>query len=153
MRAAGGTVGKAIVAGVKGRKTNMVRAEVVESAGAGATVFTDEWRAYTPLQRMGYAHRAVKHSVGQYVDDMAHTNSIASFWAMMKRGYHGTYYQVSPEHLHRYVAEFSGRHNQRPLDTLDQTGDMVRGGDGRQLTCQQLIANGVRAKRRMEEAA
>ena len=32
----------------------------------------------------------------------------------------GTYHQMNPEHLHRYVAEFAGRHNDRPRDTVDQ---------------------------------
>jgi len=52
---------------------------------------------------------------------------------MMKRGYHGTYHWMSPKHLHRYVAEFKGRHNQRPLDTVDQIKRMVRGGEDERL--------------------
>ena len=52
---------------------------------------------------------------------------------MMKRGYYGTYHRMSPKHLGRYVGEFEGRHNQRPLDTIDQMGLMVRGTEGTQL--------------------
>ena len=44
---------------------------------------------------------------------MAHTNGLESFWSLMKRGYHGTYHQMSPKHLPRYVGEFSGRHHDR----------------------------------------
>ena len=58
---------------------------------------------------------------------MAHTNGIESFWAMLKRGYVGTYHRMSPKHLHRYVGEFSGRHNVRTADTIDQ---MVVNGSG-----------------------
>ena len=44
---------------------------------------------------------------------MAHTNGIESFWALLKRGYHGTYHHMSEKHLNRYVGEFAGRHNDR----------------------------------------
>ena len=36
---------------------------------------------------------------------------------MLKHGYHGTHHHLSIKHLHRYVNEFSGRHNLRPQDT------------------------------------
>ena len=44
---------------------------------------------------------------------------------MLKRGYQGVYHQFS-EHLHRYVGEFR-RHNDRPLNTVDQMAEIVRG--------------------------
>ncbi|MXW42253.1 MAG: IS1595 family transposase [Acidimicrobiia bacterium] len=166
MKAAGGPVGKAIVAGVRDRSTNKVAARVVDDttsdslvgmvqdhADKGALVLTDEAKGYLPLKKAGYSHRAVKHSVGQYVDGMAHTNGMESFWSILKRGYHGTYHQISPEHLDRYVAEFLHRHNERPKHTIDQMGSLVRGMDRKRLTYERLIANGVHARRRMEELA
>ena len=56
---------------------------------------------------------------------MAHTQGIESFWAALKRGYHGTYHKMSEKHLDRYVSEFAGRHNHRPLDTIDQMSAMA----------------------------
>jgi hypothetical protein len=53
----------------------------------------------------------VGHSAGEYVRDMAHTNGIESFWSLLKRGYIGVYPHMSTDHLHRYVNEFSFRHN------------------------------------------
>lgn len=61
---------------------------------------------------------------------------------MLKRGYIGTFHKMSPVHLHRYVAEFEGRHNARGHDTIDQMGAMVRGADGRRLRHADLIDHG-----------
>ena len=99
-------------------------------------VYTDEARAYEGLRR---AHQAVKHSTREYVDGAAHTNGIESHWALLKRGYIGTYHHMSAKHLQRYVTEFAGRHNARPLDTIDQMGAIVTGGAGKRLGYADLI--------------
>ena len=139
-----GTAGKTAVVGIKDRKTNQVKAQVVSSADTptlqgfvhrntdtAAVVYTDEAAAYNGLRR---PHRAVRHSVGEYVRDMAHTNGIESHWATLKRGHDGVYHHFSPKHLGRYVNEFSGRHNVRPMDTEDQMTLMVQKSVGRRLT-------------------
>ena len=59
---------------------------------------------------------------------------------MLKRGYHGTYHQMSPKHLQRYVNEFSGRHNVCEADTVDQMKMVVRGMEGRRLRKVDLVA-------------
>lgn len=85
-------------------------------------------------QRVADLEEAVQHSVAQYVNGQAHVNGVESFWASLKRGYHGTHHWMSAKHLDRYVAEFCGRHNRRPLDTEDMMAASVRGMVGRQLT-------------------
>ena len=70
---------------------------------------------------------------------MASTNGIESFWALLKRGLHGTYHHVSRKHLDRYVTEFSGRHNARPLGTEVQMANIVKGMEGKRLTYNRLI--------------
>ena len=105
--------------------------------GLGETVYTDDRASYKGIP---YPHKAVKHSVSEYVKDQAHTNGIESFWATLKRGYHGTYHHVSEKHLSRYVAEFEGRHNSRPADTVKQIASIVRGMDGKRLRYQDLVA-------------
>ncbi len=146
---ANGTVGKTAVVGMKDRKTNQVQATVVERTNQetlqgfvnsrrvpGAKVYTDEHGGYIGLSN----HESVKHSVGQYVENMAHTNGIESFWAMLKRGYYGTYHKMSIKHLSRYVNEFSGRHNIRPLDTMTQMARVARRLAGKRLSYADLIA-------------
>ena len=48
----------------------------------------------------------------EYVKDQAYTNGIESFWALLKRGYIGTYHKMGVKHLNRYAKEFADRHNQ-----------------------------------------
>ena len=89
LRAGRGPVGKTPVVGVKDRLTGIVCAEVVpgtdaktlqafvaDHASPGAMIYTDDAAAYTGLP---FKHESVKHSVGEYVDGMAHTNGIESF--------------------------------------------------------------------------
>lgn len=150
LRAGRGPVGKTPVVGAKDRETGRVSAEVIESptqrnlhrfiyrnVEKGAQVYTDEARAY---KGMPYPHASVNHGVEQYVDGMAHVQGVESFWATLKRGYQGVYHRMSPKHLPRYVAEFSGRHNSRPLDTIDQIATLIRGMRGKRLRYQDLIA-------------
>ena len=149
LNAGRGTVGKTAVVGVKDRATNQVSAKPVEKTDKAtlqefvhsktkptATVYTDEASAYVGLRR---PHRAVRHSAGQFVDGMASTNGIESFWSMLKRGYIGTYHWFSTHHLSRYVVEFQARHNQRQLDTVDQIRLLMRGMDGKRLRYIDLI--------------
>ena len=148
LNAGRGAVGKQAVVGAKDRNTNRINATpvsstdqptlqgfVIENVVSGAKVYTDEHRAYQGLTN----HEAVKHSAGEYVNGMAHTNGVESFWALMKRGLNGTYHQMSEKHLGRYVDEFAGRHNQREADTIDQMGAMVRGMDGKRLRYRELV--------------
>ena len=130
LRAGRGGVGKAAVVGAKDRRTNRVRAKVTEkvdtetlqkfiadNAANGATVYTDDASAF---KGMPFAHESVRHSTGEYVKDMAHTNGIESFWSVLKRAHKGTFHHLSAKHLDRYVQEFAGRHNDREKDTLDR---------------------------------
>ena len=149
LHAGRGAVGKAPVVGVRDRETNQVSAAPVERTDkatlqefvhsrteTSATVYTDEARAYIGLRR---DHETVRHSAGEYVNGMASTNGMESFWAGLKRGYQGVYHWFSTKHLHRYVSEFEGRHNDRPLDTIDQMSAIVAGMMGRQLRYSDLI--------------
>ena len=144
-----GAVGKAIVAGVKDRPSNRVQARVVLATDRrtltgfvgrhttpAATIYTDDHPAYRGLLH----HQTIRHSAGEYVRGAAHTNGIEAFWALFKRGDYGTYHQMSPKHLPRYVAEFAGRHNARPLDTIDQMRAIVRGLVGKRLRYRTLVA-------------
>ncbi len=147
----GGTTGKVAVVGMKDQDTGQVHAEVTSSTGKeslqgfvhkhtadGATVYTDDHKAYSNMQ--GVKHETVKHSVGEYVNDQATTNGVESFWALMKRSYHGVYHHWSEKHMDRYVDEFEGRFNARRLDTIDQMRLIAMNMVGKRLKYNDLVA-------------
>ena len=106
----------------------------------GTTVYTDGHPAYIVLADYGYDHGWVNHSVGQYVNGLATTNGIESFWALLKRGYMGTFHWMSWKHLHRYVNEFAYRHNAGPGNGFRTIGDVLERTQGERLTYKKLIA-------------
>jgi len=145
-----GTKGKVIVAGAKDRDSKKVSIRVVrgtdrkslrtfvrDNVGKGSVLYTDQHQAYVGIPT--YSHDSVNHSVKEYVRDQVHTNGIESFWAMLKRGYMGTYHRMSPKHLPRYVAEFEGRHNQREHDTPTQMVRMSQNVEGKRLRYKDLV--------------
>ncbi len=145
-----GTVGKTAVVGIRDRATKQVRAKVTERVDAehlqgfvientkpGARVYTDDASAYDGLP---FTHESVRHSVSEYVKDMAHTNGVESFWATLKRAHKGTFHKLSPKHLDRYVQEFAAKHNMRDSGTLAQMRNTVARLVGRNLLYRDLIA-------------
>ena len=132
LKAGRGSVGKTPVAGIKDRETNQVDAKVVEATDAPtlqsniraktdrtAIIYTDDASAHIGLPRH---HETVQHSVGEFVKNMAHTNGMESFWALLKRGYIGIYHWMSNMHLDRYVAEFEGPSQQPPQGHAQPNG-------------------------------
>ncbi len=85
-------------------------------------------------------HESVKYSVSEYVNGQAHTNGVESFWAVLKRAYHGVYHQLSPKHLQRYVNQFAGKHNVRHMDTIDQMGHVAAAMVDKRLLWRELTA-------------
>ncbi len=81
-------------------------------------------------------HETVKHSAKEYVNGRAHTNGIESIWALLKRGYSGTYHYFSHKHLHRYVNEFAFRSNEGncKVDIKDRMSSLCKGIAGRRIS-------------------
>ena len=149
LRLGRGPVGKKPVIGVRDRETGLIRAEVIhattrdvlhgfikENVSIRSQVYTDEAHAYKSL--VDYEHASVQHSAGEYVKGKASTNGIESFWAMIKRGYVGTYHNMSFKHLHRYIREFQGRHNIRKFDTFAQILTIMHNMGGTHLPYKEL---------------
>ena len=70
-------------------------------------------RAIATSGAAGYRHETVRHSRGEYVRGQVHTQSIESFWALLKRGLLGTFHHVSRRYLPLYLSEFTFRYTYR----------------------------------------
>lgn len=111
----------------------IVRDNVVREAN----LMTDESRLYTALGAEFASHETVKHSANEYVRGMAHTNTIEGVFSIFKRGMKGVYQHCSEKHLHRYLAEFDFRYNQRIALGVDdgmRASKALEGIKGRRLT-------------------
>lgn len=144
-----GTAGKTAVVGAKDRASKAVTAKVVpdttkrtlqgfvaEYVDPSASVYTDDAAAY---EGMAFDHETVVHSAHEYVKGDVHTNSMESFWSMLKRAHKGTFHKLSDKHLNRYVQEFMGKANMRELDTHDIMKVIAIGMRGRRLRYRDLI--------------
>ena len=103
---------------------------------------TSSMKIYRELgirQATAWHLEVVKHSVSEYVNGQAHSNGIESFWAGLKRGYHGTFHHMDAKHLHRYVNEVAGRHNLREFDTIEIMSSIAKGLEGKRLTYRELV--------------
>jgi transposase-like protein len=81
-----------------------------------SVVITDEYRGYDRLNTL-IKHLRVNHKVTYSYNDI-NTNTIESFWALLKRGIIGQFHKVSDKYLPLYLAEFCYRYNQRENEQL-----------------------------------
>lgn len=150
LHAGRGAVGKTAVMGIK-QRDGKVRSMPVSDTTAttlqgiikkhvakGSVVCTDDHRSYIGLTE--YDHQVIKHSVGEYVNGMASTNGMESFWALLKRGYIGIYHQMSIGHLEKYVNEFAFRHNTADLMNEEIISKVCYNSNGKQITYKELTA-------------
>jgi len=115
-----------------------LKAFLTKSVQPGSTVMTDEHRGYIKTAPTIGPHKTVNHGRGEYAryegGPTISTNTVEGFFAILKRGLNGVYHAVSPEHLHRYVAEFEFRYNRRHLDDGARTVAAIQGAVGKRLT-------------------
>jgi hypothetical protein len=112
---------------------------VQKHVSTDAKLMTDEWKAYTGLDNIYDGRESVTHSAGQYVFGETHTNTVESFFALLKRGIVGSYHHVSRKHLSRYCDEFGFRWSHR--GTTDKERTLIALGQtiGRRLPYDQTI--------------
>jgi len=134
--------GKAVAAVIERPDTRTLDGFVHAVAAPLATVSTDEHSGYRHLGRT-FNHGVVRHSAGEYVKGVHHTNSIEGFWALLKRSIKGTYISVEPFHLGRYVDEHTFRFNERKGNDGSRFQSALRGITGRRLTYKELTRNGA----------
>jgi len=104
-------------------------------------MMTDEGGHYFTLGAHFASHESVSHKADEYVRDDVHTNTVENFYSVFKRGMKGVYQHCSENHLHRYLAEFDFRYNNRAaLGIVDNSRAelALRGGCGKRLRYQRV---------------
>lgn len=108
-----------------------------ENIAKEAYVMTDEGGHYYHLKKDFAQHDVVRHGQEEYVRGNIHTNTIEGYFSIFKRGMKGVYQHCGKQHLHRYLAEFDFRYNNRiALDINDpqRAINALKGIEGKRLT-------------------
>jgi len=100
-------------------------------------VHTDESRLYSKGLMDVRMHKRVKHTANEYVRGDVTTNSVENYFSVFKRGMRGIYQHCSEKHLHRYLAEFDFRYNNRAalgVEDAERAAILAEGIKGKRLT-------------------
>jgi len=101
-------------------------------------LMTDTAAYYKDRSRFGIAeHEKVNHDQGEYVHGDVHVNTLEGYYSIFKRGMKGVYQHCSEKHLHRYVAEFDFRYNNRSglgVEDAERAANALKGIVGKRLT-------------------
>ena len=92
---------------------------------AEADLLTDDAIFYNRMSKHFASHSVTAHNKGEYVsreNPQIHTNTIEGSFSIFKRGMKGVYQHCGKQHLHRYVAEFEFRYNNRVANGVDDAG-------------------------------
>ena len=116
---------------------------VRENVDRETALMTDESNLYPGVGGEFASHETVCHSAGEYVRDEVHTNTMDGYWGLFKRGMRGIYQHCAEKHLHRYLAEFDFRYNNRVtlgINDAARADAALLGVVGKRLTYRQPYA-------------
>ncbi len=113
-----------------------LRAILVAQVDNKSLLVTDDAGQYRHMNR-DFRHETVNHGIEEYVRGDVHTNTVEGYFSILKRGITGTFHHVSQQHLHRYLAEFDFRHNNRValgVNDTERATNALKGVVGKRLT-------------------
>lgn len=115
-----------------------------KNASRKSHLMTDEAGVYKRVGREYAGHSSVNHSAGEYarLGNFVHSNTAEGYFAILKRGVYGIFHNVSEAHLHRYLAEFDFRYNNREklgVDDTERTRLLLKGAKGKRLLYRQPV--------------
>jgi transposase-like protein len=126
---------------------------VKDNIARESRLHTDESNLYFGAGDHFSAHETVKHSAKEYVrrevfrDEnnkrkvrKIHTNSAEGYFSIFKRGMRGIYQHCAEKHLHRYLAEYDFRYNNRialGVNDGERAARAIASASGKRLTYRQ----------------
>ncbi|OJW75021.1 MAG: IS1595 family transposase [Sphingomonadales bacterium 63-6] len=132
--------GKARTMVVDNVKAETLMPIVIANVSREARIMTDEHSGYRDAGKFFAGHGTTSHGRGEYVnleDRTIHSNTVEGYFSIFKRGMKGIYQHCGEQHLHRYLAEFEFRYNNREklgCNDKDRAGNALRGIVGKRLT-------------------
>ena len=119
-----------------------LRDAMVTQIDKASYIMTDEAPQYVKTGEEFAGHGTVNHSTEEYVRAYFwHTNTVEGYFSILKRGIVGVYHHVSAEHLHRYLAEFDFRYNEREglgVSDAERMAKSIQGIVGKRLTYRRI---------------
>jgi len=111
----------------------VLRDKLTTHIDKSAHLMTDEAPMYKVTGRHFASHEKVDHSQYEYVRGLATTNTVESFFALVKRSLVGTYHHVGEQHMVRYMNEFDFRYNHRKVTDSERADAALIGIGGKRL--------------------
>jgi transposase-like protein len=132
---------------VPNRRKHHLQSQIRAHVAAKSAIYTDALLSYQGLKHQDFIHQTIDHAE-KYVDGQIHTNGLENFWSLLKRGLKGTYVNVEPFHLFRYVDEQVFRYNNRAtkerfVGDWDRFQMVMRHIANRRITYQELTGKGT----------
>jgi transposase-like protein len=109
---------------------------VSKNVAREARLMTDEASVYRQIGKTLASHEAVNHKAEEYVRGDVTTNRAEGYFSVFKKGMRGVYQHCQEKHLHRYLAEFDFRYNNRialGVNDLARTTAAIKGASGKRL--------------------
>jgi hypothetical protein len=113
---------------------------VTDNVARETRLHTDESNLYFGADKIFTAHETVTHSHKEYVRGDVHTNSAEGYFSIFKRGMRGIYQHCAEKHLHRYLAEYDFRYNNRialGVNDGERAARAIVNASGKRLTYRQ----------------
>ena len=102
---------------------------------------TDEAGQYYRVGKSFARHETVNHAEDEYARGDVTTNPVEDYFSIFKRGMKGVYQHCGEQHLHRYLAEFDFRYNNRAslnVNDAERTTKALKGIEGKRLTYRRI---------------
>jgi transposase-like protein len=122
---------------ISGDKFDGIKDALAKNVAPEAVLHTDESNFYKAIGKCFADHQTVNHGAGEYARGNVTTNSIEGYFSVFKRGMKGVYQHCSSDHLHRYLAEFDFRFNNRTalgVNDGQRADRLLQGVVGKRLT-------------------
>lgn len=126
---------------VKDVNAKTLRPILTDQINTATHLVTDTARMYPAIGGVFAKHSMVNHTINEYVRGDAYTNTVESYFAILKRGIVGTFHHVSAQHLKRYVGEFDFRYNERSalgVEDMERFSKSLSGIVGKRLTYRRI---------------